>query len=135
MLKEILGRTLMLSALIIFVVFLISYLFLGAPEDILIVFEILLLSFLIVCIQQILRRSLFDNFLCDIIIEYITVSVFVLFYGYFFQWFIKANWWMVFLYVAAVYVPAYLLDMAVVKREVGYINAQLERRRKSESNL
>ena len=135
MLKEILGRTLMLSALIIFVVFLISYLFFGAPGDILIVFEILLLSFLIVCIQQVLRRSLFENFLCNIIIEYIMVSVFVLFYGYFFQWFIKANWWMVFLYVAAVYVPAYLLDMAVVKREVGYINAQLERRRKSESNL
>lgn len=100
-----------------------------------IVFEILLLSLLIVSIQQILRKCFSDHFLCNIIIEYVAVSIFVLLYGYFFQWFIKANWWMVFLYVAAVYVLAYLLDMAIVKRDVDYINAQLERRRKNESKF
>lgn len=133
--KEILKKTLLLSAIMIFVVFLISYLFFDAPKDILIVFEILLLSFLIVSLQQLLRRNLFEIFLLNIIIEYLVVSICVLLYGYFFQWFIKANWWMAFLYVAIVYVPAYFLDMAIVKRDIDYINAQLERRRKSESNI
>lgn len=133
--KEILKKTLLLSAIMIFVVFLISYLFFDAPKDILIVFEILLLSFLIVSLQQLLRRNLFEIFLLNIIMEYLVVSICVLLYGYFFQWFIKANWWMVFLYVAIVYVVAYFLDMAIVKRDIDYINAQLERRRKSESNI
>lgn len=135
MIKEILKKTLILSAIIIFVVFLISYLFFDAPKDILIVFEILLLSFLIVSLQQILRRNLFETFLLNIIIEYIVISIFVLLYGYFFQWFLKANWWMVFLYVAIVYILAYLLDVVIVKRDIDYINAQLERRRKSESSI
>ena len=60
--------------------------------------------------------------------EYVSVSVFVFLYGYFVQCFFKANWWMAFVYVALIYIPAYFLDMAVVNRDIAYINAQLERR-------
>lgn len=68
-------------------------------------------------------------------IEYVFVSALVLLYGYFVEWFFKSNWWMAFAYVAIVYVPAYILDMAIVKRDINYINAQLERKRKNNENI
>lgn len=68
-------------------------------------------------------------------IEYASVSVFVFLYGYFVEWFFKSNWWMAFVYVAIVYIPAYFLDMAVMKRDINYINTQLERSRKSDERL
>jgi hypothetical protein len=69
-----------------------------------------------------------NYFFINILIEYASVSVFVFLYGYFVEWFYKSNWWMAFVYVAIVYVPVYFLDMAVVKGDINYINAQLERR-------
>lgn len=135
MIKEIFKKTLILSAIMIFAVFLISYLFFGAPKDILIVFEIFLLAFLIISMQQILRNCFLENYLLNLLIEYIAVSVFVLLYGYFWNWFMKSNWWVAFIYVAIVYIPAYFLDMVIVKKEVDYINAQLERKREHERTL
>ncbi|NLG02846.1 MAG: hypothetical protein GX567_03280 [Clostridia bacterium] len=135
MIKEIFKKTLILSAIMIFAVFLISYLFFGAPKDILIVFEIFLLAFLIISMQQISRNCFLENYLLNLLIEYIAVSVFVLLYGYFWNWFMKSNWWVAFIYVAIVYIPAYFLDMVIVKKEVDYINAQLERKREHERTL
>ncbi|MFT4145373.1 MAG: hypothetical protein QM644_13030 [Mobilitalea sp.] len=132
MIKEILKKTLMLSAIITFLVFSISNLFFNAPKETMIIYQILLLSFSIILIQQLLKRNLFDIFLLNIVVEYIIVSVFVLLYGYFFQWFYKSNWWLVFLYVAIVYIPAYFLDVTIVKRDIEYINKQLVRRREND---
>lgn len=132
MLKEIIKKTLMLSAIIILLVFSVSNLFFNAPKETMIVFQIMLLSFLIILIQRLLKRNLFDLFLVNIVVEYIAVSIFVLFYGYFFHWFYKSNWWLVFIYIAIVYIPAYLLDVTITKRDVDYINKQLERRREND---
>ena len=60
---------------------------------------------------------------------------FVLLYGYFVEWFFKSNWWMAFVYVAIVYVPTYFLDIAAVKRDIDYINAQLERKRENNDKI
>lgn len=129
MLKEMIQKTLMLSAIIIVTVFAVSYFFFDAQNQTLIVFQILFLSFMIVLLQRLLKRNLFELFLLNLVLEYLLVSGFVLLYGVFCQWFGRENWWLVFLYVAAVYVPAYFLDVAVTKKDIAFINQQLERRR------
>lgn len=135
MIKEIIRKTLLLTAIMILAVYFVSYLKIGTTQEIVLVFELFLLSSFITLIQQLLKKIVFSNFLLNIIVEYFSISTFVLLYGYFIQWFAKSNWWMVFLYVAIVYLPAYFLDMAIVKKDINYINAKLERRRKNEDNI
>lgn len=135
MIKEIIRKTLLLTAIMILAVYFVSYLKIGTTQEIVLVFELFLLSSFITLIQQLLKKIVFSNFLLNIIIEYFSISTFVLLYGYFIQWFAKSNWWIVFLYVAIVYLPAYFLDMAIVKKDINYINAKLERRRKNEDNI
>lgn len=130
MLKDMIKRTLILAAIIILAVFSVSLLSVGMTPEIALVFEIFLLSFFVTVIQQMAKQIICSHLILNIIIEYLAVSIFVFLYGYFVQWFSHSNWWMAFVYVALVYVPAYFLDMAIVNREIAYINAQLERRRK-----
>ncbi|MDE7284407.1 MAG: hypothetical protein K2N85_12635 [Lachnospiraceae bacterium] len=135
LLKEILKKTLIFAAIIILVVFFLSFLSIGMKPEILLVFEIFVLSFFVTVIQHLVKQAICTYFLVNILIEYISVSVFVFLYGYFVEWFFKSNWWMAFVYVAIVYVPAYFLDIAVVKRDLDYINAQLERKRKNNDEI
>lgn len=130
MLKDMIKRTLILAAIIILAVFSVSLLSVGMTPEIALVFEIFLLSFFVTVIQQMVKQIICSHLILNIIIEYLAVSIFVFLYGYFVQWFSRSNWWMAFVYVAMVYVPAYFLDMAIVNRDIAYINAQLERRRK-----
>lgn len=130
-LKEILKKTLLFAAIIILVVFFLSFLLIGMKPEIMLVFEIFILSFWVTVIQHLVKQVICTYFLVNIMIEYLSVSVFVLLYGYFVEWFFKSNWWMAFVYVAIVYVPAYFLDAAVVKRDIDYINTLLERKRKN----
>lgn len=132
--KNILKQTLILASLMIFVVFFVSYLMIGITQEIALVFELFLLSLLIVLIQQLIKRADIKHHLLNIVMEYMSISVSVLLYGYFVHWFVKSNWWMVFLYVAIVYIPAYFLDTGIVKKDVDYINNQLEKRWKNEDN-
>lgn len=132
--KNILKQTLILASIMIFVVFFVSYLMIGITQEIALVFELFLLSFLIVLIQQLIKRAYFNQCFLNIVMEYLTISISVLLYGYFVDWFVKSNWWMVFLYVAIVYIPAYFLDMGIVKKDVNYINSQLRKRWKNEND-
>lgn len=135
MLKEILKKTFIFTAIIILVVFFFSFLMIGIKPEIMLVFEIFILSFFVTIIQHLVKQIIYTYFFVNIIIEYFSVSVFVFLYGYFAEWFFKSNWWMAFVYVAIVYVPAYFLDMVVVKRDIDYINTQLERRRDSNDKI
>lgn len=135
MLKEILKKTLVFAAIIILAVFFFSFLLIGMKPEIMLVFEIFILSFFITVIQHLVKQVICTCFLINIMIEYFSISVFVFLYGYFVKWFFKSNWWMAFVYVAIVYIPAYFLDMAVVKKDIDYINAQLERRRKNNEKI
>lgn len=130
-LKHMIKRTLVLAAIILFTVFSISLLSVGMTPEILLVFEIFILSFFVSVIQQFVKQAAGANFLVNLLMEYVSVSVFVFLYGYFVQWFFKANWWMAFVYVAIIYIPAYFLDMAIINRDISYINTQLERRREN----
>jgi len=134
-LKEILKKTLIFAAVIILVVFFFSFLLIGMTPEIMLVFEIFILSFFVNVIQHLVKQVICAHFLINVMIEYFSISIFVFLYGYFVEWFFKSNWWMAFVYVAIVYVPAYFLDMAVVKKDIHYINAQLEERRKNNEKI
>ena len=134
-LKEILKKTFIFAAIIILVVFFVSFLLIGMSPEIMLVFEIFILAFFVTVIQHLIKQVICTHFVINIMIEYFSVSAFVFLYGYFVEWFFKSNWWMAFVYVAIVYVPAYFLDMVVVKRDIDYINAQLERRRKDNDKI
>ncbi len=135
MLKEILKKTFIFAAIIILVVFFFSFLMIGMKPEIMLVFEIFILSFFVTVIQHLVKQAICTCFFVNVMIEYFSVSVFVFLYGYFVEWFYKSNWWMAFVYVAIVYVPVYFLDMAVVKKDINYINTQLQRRRENNDKI
>ena len=126
--KELLKRTFVVASIMIAVVFFVSYLMIGATQEIVLVFELFLLAFLVVVIQYAMKSLFTGNYFINISMEYLAISGCVLLFGYYVGWFIKANWWMVFLYVAAVYIPAYFFDVCLVKRDVDYINTELKKR-------
>ena len=130
MIKGILRRTLILAAIMILTVFTVSAFWVGLQSEILLVLQLTFLSLILTCLQQLLRRSLGENFLLSLFLEYLSASLLVLLYGHDVGWFLKTNWWMAFLYVAMVYIPIYFLDLAIVRKDVKDINAQLEKRRK-----
>ena len=131
--KKIMQKALILAALMIAVVFLVSYIMVGTTEEIMLVFELFVLAFAVSFIQYFAERLACENCFANIICEYLAISIFVLLYGYFVNWFMKSNWWAAFLYVAAVYIPAYFLDLAIVKRDIDFINKKLEEKRKNEN--
>lgn len=131
--KKIMQKALILAALMIAVVFLVSYIVIGTTEEIMLVFELFVLAFAISIIQCLAERLACENRFSNVICEYLAISIFVLLYGYFVNWFMKSNWWAAFLYVAIVYIPAYFLDIAIVKRDIGFINKKLEEKRKNEN--
>lgn len=132
--KKIMQKTLILAALMIAVVFLVSYIMIGTTEEMILVFELFILAFTVSVIQYFAERLAFENCFVNVICEYLAISIFVLLYGYFVNWFMKSNWWAAFLYVAIVYIPAYFLDIAIVKRNIDFINKKLEEKRKNENN-
>lgn len=131
--KKIMQKALILAALMIAVVFLVSYIMIGTTEEIILVFELFVLAFAISIIQYFAERLACENRFINVICEYLAISIFVLLYGYFVDWFMKANWWEAFLYVAIVYIPAYFLDVAIVKKDIDFINKKLEEKRNNES--
>lgn len=132
--KKIMQKTLILAALMIAVVFFVSYIMIGTTEEMILVFELFVLAFIVSVIQYFAEMLAFENCFINVICEYLAISVFVLLYGYFVNWFMKSNWWAAFLYVAIVYIPAYFLDIAIVKRNIDFINKKLEEKRKNENN-
>lgn len=127
--KDTIRKTFLLSAVIILAVFFLSFLMIGITPEIVLVFEIYLFSLGVILIQVLLKRLIFKHFLLNITTEYISISVLLLLYGYFVGWFLKTNWWMALVYVAIVYFPSYFLDMAIVKKDINYINDKLEKRK------
>lgn len=131
--KKIMQKALILTALMIAAVFLVSYIIIGTTEEIMLVFELFVLAFAISSIQYFAERLACENRFVNIICEYLAISIFVMLYGCFVNWFMKSNWWAAFLYVAIVYLPAYFLDVAIVKKDIDFINKKLEERRKNET--
>ena len=61
--------------------------------------------------------------------EYVTTVILVLGIGCEVGWFVKANWWMIFVYVTPIYIVEYELEVNLVNKNLQDINNALEKKR------
>lgn len=127
--KKYIQKSLMLSAIIWIVVTLVSFLGFEYREEMKLNFLIVMLSFLSMGIHYFTLYIFCDSFLKELICKYVLIEAMVLTVGVFSGWFIKENWWMSFVYVTFVFVLAYLLGIAQLKRDVQAINQKLTERK------
>lgn len=123
--KKYIQKSLMLSAIIWIVVTLVSFFGFEYREEMKLNFLIVMLSFLSMGIHYFTLYIFCDSFLKELICKYVLIEGMVLTIGVFSGWFIKENWWMSFVYVTFVFVLAYLLGIAQLKRDVQAINQKL----------
>ena len=123
--KKYIQKSLMLSAIIWIVVTLVSFFGFEYREEMKLNFLIVMLSFLSMGIHYFTLYIFCDSFLKELICKYVLIEGMVLAIGVFSGWFIKENWWMSFVYVTFVFVLAYLLGIAQLKRDVQAINQKL----------
>ena len=64
--KELLKRTFVVASIMIAVVFFVSYLMIGATQEIVLVFELFLLAFLVVVIQDAMKSLFTGNYFINI---------------------------------------------------------------------
>lgn len=127
--KKYIQKSLMLSAIIWIVVTLVSFFGFEYREEMKLNFLIVMLSFLSMGIHYFTLYIFCDSFLKELICKYVLIEGMVLTIGVFSGWFIKENWWMSFVYVTFVFVLAYLLGIAQLKRDVQAINQKLTERK------
>ena len=127
--KRYIQKSLMLSAIIWIIVTLVSFLGFEYREEMKLNFLIVMLSFLSMGIHYFTLYIFCDSFLKELICKYVLIEAMVLTVGVFSGWFIKENWWMSFVYVTFVFVLAYLLGIAQLKRDVQAINQKLTERK------
>ena len=124
--KKILRDTCILSALMIFSVFTISILWSGVTAEIILVLELFGLSLLIALVNTLCDEVLSLSILGSYLLKYFVVTGIVMLYGFIVGWFFRSNFWMAAIYVAVVFVLAYLLDSFRTKKDLKYINEQIK---------
>lgn len=124
--KRILRDTCILSALMIFSVFTISIIWSGLTDEILLVLELFGLSFLIAIVNFVCDEMLAFSIVGNYLVKYVAVTCIVMLYGFIVGWFFRSNFWMAAIYVAVVFVLAYLLDSFQTKKDLEYINGQIK---------
>ena len=114
--KKYIQKSLMLSAVILMIVTLVSYLCFEYREELKLNFSIVLIAFLCMGIHYLTEYLFYDSFLKEIICKYALVEMMVLLIGIFSGWFVESNWWMSLVYVTPVFILAYLLEITHKKR-------------------
>lgn len=124
--KKLLRDTCILSALMIFSVFTISILWSGVTAEIILVLELFGLSLLIALVNTLCDEFLSLSIMGSYLLKYFVVTGIVMLYGFIVGWFFRSNFWMAAIYVAVVFVLAYLLDSFRTKKDLKYINEQIK---------
>ncbi len=133
--KRILRDTCILAAIMIITVFAISILWSGVTAEILLVLELFGLSFLLTLVNHAYDQLVYLPILYSYLVKYLLVTCVVLVFGFVAGWFYRSNFWMVFLYVAIVFVVVYFLDMFAINKDVAYINNRLREREQTDSTI
>ena len=110
----------------IFSVFTISILWSGVTAEIILVLELFGLSLLIALVNTLCDEVLSLSILGSYLLKYFVVTGIVMLYGFIVGWFFRSNFWMAAIYVAVVFVLAYLLDSFRTKKDLKYINEQIK---------
>lgn len=128
--KKIFRDTCYLSSLMILMVFTVSIIWSGITGEIILVFQLFGLSFLIAVVNNVYDNITSLPILYSYFIKYILVTCLVLLFGFIAGWFYRSNFWMAFIYVAIIFTVAYFLDMFVTQKDVAYINEKIKERDK-----
>ena len=123
--KKYIQKSLILSAIIFFIVTFISFLCFDYIEEMKLSFLIGIIAFLSMGIHYLTAHIFYDSFLKEIICKYILVEIMVLVIGVLCGWFVMSNWWMSFVYATPAVVLAYLVGIVKIKRDVQAINQKL----------
>lgn len=130
--RKYIQKSLMLSSAIWIVVTFVSFVCFEYKEEMKLNLLIVIISFLGMGVHYFTAYIFYDSFLKELICKYILVEIMVLVIGVFSGWFVKANWWMSFVYVTPVFISAYLLGITQMKREVEAINTRLAEKKAGE---
>ena len=127
--KNILRNTCILAALMILSVFSVSVIWSGITEDIKLVFELFILAFLISAAVHFFDEFTSLPILMNYIVKYFGISFIVMLFGFITGWFYPTNFLMAFIYVGIVLVIAYFIDGIRIKKDIEYINRQINDRK------
>ena len=126
--KEIFKNTCIFAALMILCVFAVSIFWMGMTPEILLVLELFGLALVIAVANYLFDEVTNLPMLISYIAKYFGVTAIVMLFGFIAGWFYRSNFWMAFIYVAIVFVCAYLLDSIRIKRDLDYINSKIKSR-------
>ena len=128
--KRILRDTCILSALMTLSVFVISIVWVGMTDEIKLVLELFILSFIISLGNYFLDEYTSLPLIGSYLVKYIVATAVVMLFGFIVGWFYRSNFWMAFIYVGIVLVLAYFIDAFKTKRDIDFINSRIKSKQK-----
>ncbi|MCR5251874.1 MAG: DUF3021 family protein [Lachnospiraceae bacterium] len=128
--KKILKDTLLLAALMVLCVFTASIIWSGLTQEIGLVLKLFGLAFIIAAVNYLFDEYVSLSIVMSYVVKYFAISAIVMLFGFIVGWFFPSNFWMAFVYVGAVLLLAYPIDCFRVKKDIEYINGQINDRAK-----
>lgn len=126
--KRILRDTCILAALMILCVFTVSIIWVGLTDEIRLVIDLFLLSFIITLANWFIDEFISLSILWCYVVKYVVATGIVMLFGFIAGWFFRSNFWMAFIYVGIVLVLAYLVDVIKTKKDIEFINSKIKGR-------
>ena len=123
--KRIFIDTCILFALAVLSVFVISIIWVGMTDEIKLVLQLCILSFVIAFANYFLDEYATLSMLGSYVVKYIVATAVVMLFGFIVGWFYRSNFWMAFIYVGIVLVLAYFIDAFKTKRDIDFINSKI----------
>ena len=127
--KRILRDTCILSALMTLSVFVISIVWVGMTDEIKLVLELFILSFIISLGNYFLDEYTSLPMIGSYAVKYIAATGLVMLFGFIAGWFYRSNFWMAFIYVGIVIVLAYFIDAFKIRRDIDIINTEIRKKK------
>ncbi len=126
--KKVLRDTCVLAALMILAVFSISIIWSGITDEIGLVLKLFGLAFIIAVVNNLFDDYISLSIIMSYVVKYFVITGIVMLFGFIVGWFYQSNFWMAFVYVGVVIVLAYFIDSFRIKKDIEYINTQIEGR-------
>ena len=128
--KRIFRDTCILFALAVLSVFVISIIWVGMTDEIKLVLQLFILSFVIAFANYFLDEYATLSMFGSYVVKYIVATAVVMLFGFIVGWFYRSNFWMAFIYVGIVLVLAYFIDAFKTKRDIDFINSRIKNKQK-----
>jgi hypothetical protein len=127
--KKVFRDTCILFALAVLSVFVISVIWVGMTDEIKLVLELFVLSFIISLGNYFLDEYLSLPMIGSYAVKYAAATATVMLFGFIVGWFYRSNFWMAFIYVGIVIVLAYFIDAFKIRRDIDIINTGIKKKK------